>query len=90
MRCFLFTATFAGGNNIYEGWTLKVEEGTPGQGGNKNGDVNGDGAIDVADISNIISIMAEGSNDPKGDVNNDGAVDVADISNVISIMAGGN
>ena len=90
VRCFLFTATFAGGNNIYEGWTLKVEEGTPGQGGNKNGDVNGDGAIDVADISNIISIMAEGSNDPKGDVNNDGAVDVADISNVISIMAGGN
>lgn len=55
----------------------------------KKGDVNGDGAIDVADISNIISIMADGTNDPKGDVNGDGAVDVADISNVISIMAGG-
>ena len=55
----------------------------------KKGDVNGDGAVDVADISNIISIMADGSNNPKGDVNGDGAVDVADISNVISIMAGG-
>ena len=52
-----------------------------------NGDVNGDGAIDVADISAIITVMAEGSNDPSADVNGDGAVDVADISAVITIMA---
>ena len=54
----------------------------------KAGDVNGDGAIDVADISKIISIMADGSDNPVADVNGDGAVDVADISFVISIMAG--
>ena len=51
------------------------------------GDVNGDGAVDVADISAIITIMADGSNDSSGDVNGDGAVDVADISAVITIMA---
>lgn len=53
------------------------------------GDVNGDNAVDVADISSIITVMAAGGNDPAADVNNDGAVDVADISSVISIMAGG-
>ena len=52
-----------------------------------DGDVNGDGTVDVADISNIITIMADGSNNRAGDVNGDGTVDVADISNVITIMA---
>ncbi len=53
----------------------------------KKGDVNNDGAVDVADISAIITIMAEGGADLNGDVNGDRAVDVADISSVISIMA---
>ena len=51
------------------------------------GDVNGDNTVDVADISNIITIMANGTDDPKADVNEDGTVDVADISAVITIMA---
>ena len=54
------------------------------------GDVNGDGTVDVADISSIISVMAgsAGSGFPtSADVNGDGTVDVADISSVISIMA---
>ena len=55
-----------------------------------NGDVNDDGAVDVADISAIIGVMAGTA--PSGaeataDVNGDGVVDVADISAVISIMA---
>ena len=54
------------------------------------GDVNGDGIVDVADISAIISAMAGEtgaltSGNP--DVNGDGSIDVADISTVISIMA---
>ncbi len=53
-----------------------------------HGDVNGDGAVNVADISAIISEMA-GDADYKGmaDVNADGSVDVADISVVITTMA---
>ena len=66
-----------------------------GQGGQSiKGDVNGDGAVDVADISAIISCMAgeSGITNPlqqggSADVNEDGAVDVADISSVITIMA---
>lgn len=52
------------------------------------GDVNGDGSVDVADISSIISVMAGTAEYDTADVNSDGTVDVADISSVISIMAG--
>ena len=55
----------------------------------KKGDVNLDGAIDVADISTIIDVMAGSAGVPSAlaDVNGDGSVDVADISTVIDIMA---
>ena len=55
------------------------------------GDVNGDGAVDVADISTIVSVMAgevTGTYAERADVNGDGAVNVADISAVITAMAG--
>ena len=56
----------------------------------KQGDVNGDGIADVADIAAVIDVMAKGKNDnKKADVNGDGTVDVADIASVIDIMAGG-
>ena len=56
------------------------------------GDVNGDGTVDVADIATVISIMA-GATVPSvspsdADVNGDSIVDVADIASVIDIMAG--
>ncbi len=54
-----------------------------------HGDVNEDGAVNVADISAVISFMA-GDADisiDAADVNSDGNVDVADISFIISIMA---
>ena len=53
------------------------------------GDVNGDGSVDVADISAIISVMAGSEEYERADVNGDGTIDVADISTVISIMANG-
>ena len=56
----------------------------------KEGDVNADGVVDVADIATIISVMAAttGSGSATAaDVNGDGTVDVADIATVISIMA---
>ena len=54
----------------------------------KKGDVNGDGAVDVADIGTIIDVMAKGIYDPDVDVNGDKTVDVADIAIIIDIMAG--
>ena len=57
------------------------------------GDVNGDGSVNVADISAIIDVMAgtavtDASPSGTADVNGDGSVNVADISAVIDIMAG--
>lgn len=54
-----------------------------------SGDVNGDSAVDVADIATIISVMAgeTGYTTEQADVNGDSVVDVADIATVISIMA---
>lgn len=54
------------------------------------GDVNEDNAIDVADISAVLTVMADATNDSKADVNGDGAVDVADISTILTLMAGGS
>ena len=77
---------------MQEGGRLKVTINQSGNGGEEplEGDVNSDGAVDVADISAIITVMAEGGTaeaNPAADVNGDGAVDVADISAVITIMA---
>ena len=52
------------------------------------GDVNGDGAVNVADISAIIDVMAGQAASTMADVNEDNSVNVADISSVIDIMAG--
>jgi Ca2+-binding EF-hand superfamily protein len=52
------------------------------------GDVNGDGAIDDADLLAIL--FAFGSTDPDADLNHDGAVDDADLLIVLfNFGAGG-
>ena len=75
---------------LFDNWTLKYvsKENTAGDVSLK-GDVNGDGAVNVADISAIISVMAGEAQEyaPAADVNGDGSVNVADISSVIDIMA---
>ncbi len=73
---------------MQEGGLLKVTINQGGEGDAKKGDVNGDGSVDVADISAVISQMAGSAEYATADVNGDGAVDVADISAIISIMAG--
>jgi len=67
----------------------------------RKADVNGDGRVDVADITAVIAVMAEAAGPQSGaapdtatgtggvnaDVNGDGTVDVADITAVIAIIA---
>ena len=55
----------------------------------KQGDVNGDGAVNVSDIAAVITVMAGGEAEGNADVNGDGAVNVSDIASIITIMAGG-
>ena len=63
------------------GWEYLLKDDIP-------GDVNLDGAVDVADIATIITVMAEGTYSSVADVAGDGVIDVGDIAAVISIMAG--
>ena len=53
-----------------------------------NGDLNGDGKVDIADAVTVLDVMASGSNDPAADLNGDGKVDIADFVTVLDIMAG--
>ena len=71
-----------GDNSVW--YVSPVVEGDDGSAG----DVNGDGSVNVADISAIIDHMAGTASYEKADVNGDEAVNVADISAVISLMAG--
>jgi len=78
------------GEWVTASYTIEVQKGGSAP---KEGDVNGDTVIDVADIASVISVMAKGTGPQSGtapnpaDVNGDGVVDVADIATIISIMA---
>ena len=51
-----------------------------------NGDVDGDGQITIADASEIIDIILEGTTNTAGDVDGDGRVTIADLSDLIDII----
>lgn len=56
------------------------------------GDVNGDGEINIGDVSKIIDVILGYDNNPdifaKSDVNGDGEVNIGDVSRVIDIILG--
>lgn len=56
------------------------------------GDVNGDGAVDVADVNACINVVLGQEDaskyDGRCDLNGDGAVDVADVNAIINIVLG--
>ena len=51
------------------------------------GDANGDGEVDIADVTYILGVMASGGKEAVEDINGDGEVDIADVTNVLTIMA---
>ena len=51
------------------------------------GDVTADTVVDIADVVEILSIMAENGDDEKADINHDTKVDIADVTAVLTIMA---
>ena len=55
--------------------------------GDKTGDLNNDGKVDIADAVTILNIMAAGTNNPAADLNRDGNVDIADFVTVLNLMA---
>ena len=52
------------------------------------GDVNLDGTVDIADVTAVLTAMANGVNTPQYRVNDDDAVDIADVTAILTIMAG--
>lgn len=51
------------------------------------GDLNGDGKVDIADAVTVLNIMAAGNYDAAADINGDEKVDIADFVTVLNIMA---
>ena len=51
------------------------------------GDVNGDGSVDVSDITKLVSMILNSTlATDAGDINGDGTVDVSDITKLVSII----
>ena len=50
------------------------------------GDVNGDGEVNIADVNAVIDMILGGVNSPNADVNGDGEVNIADVNAVISMI----
>ena len=53
----------------------------------QGGDANGDGAVDIADVTYVLTIMANNGYETRADVNGDNIVDIADVTNILTIMA---
>ena len=50
------------------------------------GEVNGDGEVDVRDITELIDIIMNSGANPRADINNDTEIDVRDITALIDII----
>lgn len=53
------------------------------------GDVNGDGEVNIGDVTYLIDMILDGNKDLKGDVNGDGEVNIADVTAAIDIILNG-
>ena len=67
--------------------TFDMNNGTIIVNGGLKGDANADGTVDIADVTYILTLMANNAFDARSDVNGDGVIDIADVTNVLTIMA---
>ena len=56
--------------------------------GGKDGDLDGDGGVDVNDLVSLVNMIATGDGSAAGDLNGDGKVDVADVVVLVNIITG--
>lgn len=74
----------AGESNISV--TLSLTAGTAA----KRGDVNGDGEVNIGDVTALIDLLLSGETGPEvADVNVDGEVNIGDVTSVIDLLLGG-
>ena len=55
---------------------------------NMLGDVNGDGRINMADVTTIINANAKGEYKAQADINSDGIVDIKDVELLLNVILG--
>ena len=56
------------------------------RGGNKPGDVNNDGEVNIADVNGVIDIILSGNGNMQGDVNGDKEINIADVNALIDMI----
>jgi len=72
------------GDGIYNALIIDIEPDI------KPGDANGDGVINVSDITTVINVITgQGIAAGNADCNGDGSVNVSDITCIINIITGG-
>lgn len=54
------------------------------------GDVNGDGQVDISDVTRLIDGVLNGDIDEKGDVSGDNQVDISDVTFLIDMILNGS
>ena len=55
------------------------------------GDVNGDGTVNISDVTGLIDYLLKGTTAPEGaDCNNDGGVNIADVTALIDYLLSGS
>ena len=75
----------AGESNI--GVTLSLAPGSS----VKPGDVNGDGEVNISDVTALIDLLLSGETGTEmADVNNDGEVNISDVTSIIDMLLGGD
>ena len=75
----------AGESNISV--TLSLAPGSP----VKPGDVNGDGEVNISDVTALIDLLLSGETGTEmADVNNDGEVNISDVTSIIDMLLGGD
>ncbi len=74
---------------LFEGLTVYFRDGIyTNEPPRKQGDINGDGVVNVADAQKVLILMADNAEyDASVDVNGDGNINVADAQQVLIIMA---
>ena len=50
------------------------------------GDVNGDGSVNISDVTELIDMILSGNSATTGDVNGDGSVNISDVTELIDII----
>ena len=56
--------------------------------GGIDGDINGDGMVNILDVVSLISLVLSGDYDDAGDINGDGLLNILDVVSLVNLVLG--